>query len=256
MTAKGWGGKILFLVTLGIFTLVAACGPGKAATQTAIAQTEVQQTAEEATRIAPTNTATPTETPIPTETPVPTPTTMKISIQDGVEDCEVVTGILGEEGCQVDVETFELLPCENPGMYTFEVAFYRIVEPLTTNVCFLINGDGVKETGLEDEGFFGIEWDYCWMPETEKVVVTVFDGLGDQADTLIISDPLSYVSVDEEGVADMDPFWMTFPPVEFGELELPANAEAIVQVLFYNANGAMILDATEPILLSACPSAE
>jgi hypothetical protein len=256
MTVKGWAGNILFLLALGLFILLAACGPGKAATQTAIAQTQVQQTAEEATRIAPTYTPTPTKTPIPTETPVPTPTTMKISTQDGVEDCEVVTGILGEEGCQVDVKMFEMLPCENPGMYTFEVAFYRIVEPLTTNICFLINGDGLKETGLEDEGFFGIEWDYCWMPETEKVVVTVFDGLGEQVETLIISDPLGYVSVDEEGLAHMDPFWMTFPPTEFGELELPANAEAIVQVMFYNTKGDMVLDSTQPILLSACPTSE
>jgi hypothetical protein len=256
MRANGWGGCIFWGLAASVFILTAACGESRSATQTAIAQTEVQQTAEEATRIAPTYTPTPTDTPIPTQTPVPTPTQMKVSIMDADEDCEVITGILGEGGCQVDIEAFEMLPCENPGFYTFRVAFYHLKDPLTTNICFLINVDGLKETGFENEGFLGIDWDYCWMPEDEKVVANSYDELGDFVETILVTNPLNYVSADPEGDAQMDTFWMTFPPTALGDIEIAANAEAIMQSLFYDTYGTMVFDGTQPILLSPCPAAE
>jgi hypothetical protein len=256
MSTKGWRWSILSGLALVVLIFVAACGQRRAATQTAVAQTEVQQTAEEATRIAPTKTPTPTATPVPTDTPLPTPTAMKISTLDEEGDCEVVTGILDERGCQVDVKAFEMLPCENPGLYTFQVEFYRIIDPLSTNICVLINGDGNKETGFENEGFFGVDWDYCWMPETEDVVITIFDELGNYVDAISISNPLHFVSVDPGDVPQTDPFWMTFPPTEFREFELLANAEAIVQALFYDGDETMVFDGSPPILLSSCPSAE
>ena len=256
MRANGWGRCVFCGLATGMFILTAACGAGRSASQTAIAQTEVQQTAEEATRIAPTHTPIPTDTPVPTETPVPTPTEMKVSVMDAEEDCEVVTGVLGEGGCQVDIEAFEMLPCENPGLYTFKVAFYRLKEPLTTNICFLINVDGIKETGFENEGFLGVDWDYCWMPEDEKVVANSFDELGGFVETVQVSNPLNYVSADPGGDAQMDGFWMTFPPAALRDVGIAANAEAILQCLFYDTYGTMVLDSTQPILLSPCPAAE
>jgi hypothetical protein len=256
MRAKGRGGFLLWGLATGLVILSAACGSSRSASQTAVAQTEVQQTAEEATRIAPTLTPTPTDTPIPTETPVPTPTEMKVSVMDAEEDCVVVTGILEEGGCQVDIEAFEMLPCENPGFYTFKVAFYRLKDPLTTNICFLINVDGIKETGFENEGFLGIDWDYCWMPEDEKVVANSFDELGDFVETIQVSNPLNYVSTDPEGDAQMDTFWMTFPPAILRDIQIATNAEAMIQSLFFDTYGTMVLDSTQPILLPPCPAAE
>jgi hypothetical protein len=256
MRDEGWRGGIFLFLAMVMFTVTTACGPGKSATQTAVAQTAVQQTAEEATRIAPTNTPTPTETPIPTETPTPTPTEMKESTLDEEGDCEIVTGIMGDEGCPLDIKSFEMLPCEKPAYYTFKVAFYRISEPLTTNICFLIDGDGNKETGFEDRGFFGIDWDYCWMPETGQVLVNIYDELGNYTDTILASSPYSYVSVSPEGDSSMDPFWMTFPPAGFRDAEVAASAEVIVQGLFYDSFGTMVFDGTQPVLLTSCPAAE
>jgi hypothetical protein len=256
MRMKGMGSSVPIILAVGFLLLTVSCGPGRSVTQTAIAQTQVQQTAEEATRIAPTSTPTPTKTPIPTDTPVPTPTEMKESVMDAEDDCEAVTGILGEGGCPVDIEILEILPCENPGFYTFRVVFYHLKDPLTTNVCFLINIDGIKETGFENEGFLGIDWEYCWMPETEKVVAHSFDEIGDFVDTVVISNPLNYVSSDPEGDDQINTFWMTFPPLGLRDLEIAANAEAIAQGLFYDSSGTMVFDGSQPILLSSCPAAE
>jgi hypothetical protein len=256
MRVNRQGRSIFSGLALLMLILVAACGEGKSASQTAVAQTAVRQTAEEATRVAPTKTPTPTATPLPTNTPVPTATAMKISTQDDKSDCEVITGFLDEGGCQVDVKAFEMLPCENPGLYTFQVDFYRIMDPLSTNVCFLINGDGNKETGFENEGFIGVDWDYCWLPETGDVVVSIFDEIGNLVEASSITNPLHFVSVDPGDVIQTDPFWMTFPPTEFREFELLPNAEAVVQTLFYDQDETMIFDGSPPILLSSCPSAE
>ncbi len=256
MRVVGWRGGFFLGLVATMLVLTTGCGPGKSATQTAMAETAVQQTAEEATRIAPTNTPTPTETPIPTETPTPTPTEMKETTMDEEGDCEVVTGIIGDEGCPLDIKSFEMLPCEKPAYYTFQVAFYRIIEPLTTNICFLINGDGNKETGFENVGFFGIDWEYCWMPETGQVVIHTYDELGNYIDTILTSSPYSYVSVNPEEDAQMDPFWMTFPPAGFRDVEIAANAEVIAQGLFFDSFGTMVFDGTQPVLLTSCPTAE
>jgi hypothetical protein len=256
MRANGWSKYVLWGLATSLFIFTAACGASRSASQTAVAQTEVQQTAEEATRIAPTHTPTPTDTPVPTETPVPTPTEMKVSVMDAEDDCEVVTGVMWEGGCQVDIEAFEMLPCENPGLYTFKVAFYRLKDPLTTNICFLINVDGIKETGFENEGFLGIDWDYCWMPEDEKVVANSFDEFGDVVDTVLVPNPMNYVREDPEGDAQMDTFWMTFPPAALRDITIAANAEAITQSLFYDTYGTMVFDGSQPILLSPCPATE
>jgi hypothetical protein len=66
MKDEGWRGGIFLAIAVGMVLFIAACGPGRSATQTAIAQTEVQQTAEEATRKAPTNTP-PATTPPSTD---------------------------------------------------------------------------------------------------------------------------------------------------------------------------------------------
>jgi hypothetical protein len=256
MKDEGWRGGIFLAIAVGMVLFIAACGPGRSATQTAIAQTEVQQTAEEATRKAPTNTPTPTATPTPTDTPVPTPTEMKETTRDAEGDCEVITGIQGEDGCPVDIESFEMLPCENPGFYTFRVTFYRITQSLTTNICFLIDGDGNKETGFENEGFFGIDWDYCWIPETGEVLVDTYDEQGNYLDTILAANPYHYVSVNPEEDIIVDPFWMTFPPAGFRDIEVAPNAEVVAQGLFYDAAGTLVFDGTQPVLLSSCPAGE
>jgi len=256
MRVRGWRKIVLWGLTLGLVLMVSGCGPGKSATQTAVAQTAVQQTAEEATRIAPTNTPTPTLTPTPTSTPSPTPTQIKESVLDLEGDCEAISGNLADEGCQVDIQLFEVLPCENPGFTTFQVGFYRMADSLKTDICFLINADGDPATGFENEGFLGVDWDYCWTPETSTVLIHTFDALGTLIETIIVANPYRYVSANPGGDVRWEPFWMTFPPAEFRENPIAANAETVAQGLYYGEDGTMVFDGTHPILLSSCPVTE
>ena len=253
MRVKTWRGGFLLGLVATMFLLATACGPGKSASQTAVAETEVQQTAEEATRIAPTNTPIPTETPIPTDTPVPTPTEVKASIQDEEGDCEALTGVVSDEGCQVDLGTFTMLPCENPDLYTFKVGFYSLKDSPTINVCFLIDEDGDPETGFEDLGFFGIDSVYCYVRENSEVILSTYGEDGIQVDVITIANPYSYILSDPEMIAAERHLSMTYPPAEVGSIVIASNARVAAEGLYYDMDGNMVYDGTQPIALFACP---
>jgi hypothetical protein len=237
-----------------MFILATACGQSESELQTAVAQTAVQLMTLEATLNTPTYTPVPSETPIPpTETPVPTPTEVKETSLDEEGDCEVVAGHLGDGGCQVDIFSFDVLPCPDNGMYEFGVEFFRVLDPITTDVCFMINSDGDPNTGFEDEGFLGIDWVYCWVPESAEVIMKKFNETENSLETFVASNPYRYVNADQDGIVNLDPFLMVFPLKELEDIVIADNAEVTAQGLYYDFDGNMVFDGTQPLSFPSCP---
>jgi hypothetical protein len=255
MSNDGWRESIFLIVAAGMFALATACGPSESELQTAAAQTAAEFMTLEATMNTPTNTPVPSETPIPpTETPIPTPTEVKVAVMDEEGDCEVVTGGLGEEGCQVDLASVTLFPCEKPGRYTFRVEFHTLRDANTTDVCLLINEDGNPDTGFEANGFPGIGIVYCWVPESREVLVDRFDADGSQQQTLSVASPLQYIVGNPDRMVETREFGITFPPRELGSIVIDSTASAVIEVLHYDSSGNMIHDSILPIGIIGCPT--
>jgi hypothetical protein len=203
----------------------------------------------------PTDTPPPTSTPTPTDTPVPTPTEMKAFMEDEEGDCEVLEGSMGDGGCPVDLSTLGVFPCESPGLYTFTVQFYGIRDINTTDVCFLINGDGDPDTGLTDHPLFGVDWVYCWSGQEKGVFLDTFDKGGNYVTTITVSDPFAYVLLDAVGEnVSIDPFQMAFPPAEFAETAIASSIDISVDATYFSSGGDMVWDRVNSVNVATCPT--
>jgi hypothetical protein len=173
--------------------------------------------------------------------------------EDG--DCEVVSGSMGEEGCQIDLASFYVYPCYSNEMAFFEVQFNSIPTAKTWDVCFTINADNDHSTGFQDPPANGVDRVYCWGNEEQLIVYNQFGPSGDYLNEIPVSDPQSYVMWAPDGTVITAPFGMTYPPPDTVDPEGMAYPQEIyAEGHYYNPDtGDWVWDRAGPVYLDMCP---
>jgi hypothetical protein len=170
-------------------------------------------------------------------------------------DCEVVSGSIGEDGCQIDVASFYAYPCYGEDKVLFEVGFTKFPEMKTWDMCFVINADNDPTTGFQDPPMEGNEYYYCWGNEQEMIFYNRFSGAGDFLNEIPVADPQMYV-VSYPDSANVDShFGMTYPPPDTVDPEYADSPYVVfAEAHYYDpTTGVWVRDIAGPAFLEGCP---
>jgi hypothetical protein len=178
-----------------------------------------------------------------------------VASEDEVGDCEFVEGSAGEEGCPMDLGVFEVFPCSENGMQTYQIEFVAFPEVVTWDVCFTINADNDPETGFDDDQVMGVDYVYCWSNEQSQIFFNRFDSAGNFLSEIPVANPMDYVQRDADGNIVHAPFIMYFPPPDVPEDFMLADPyEVYAEGHFYDVNtGVWVWDRAGPNQVPSCP---